>query len=300
MSQITAVCNCSDRTIRDWQRERFSMDYVCMTKIAKAANITMPQVKKVDAFAHASRAGKKGAEAVMKKYGRVPVDEDTRKEKWKEWWGREGKNRNMSIFQPKDILVPEASETLAEFMGIMMGDGTVAPYHIAIALHSVDDRAYADYVSDLIFNLFGVKPKIYKRNECRAINVVVARKQLVELLQDLGLPKGNKITQGISIPDWILQNEIYSRACVRGLVDTDGSVFNHRYNSKGKRYSYKKLAFTSASENLRNDVVGIMLDNDIKPSCYGTNVRIETKSGMQRYMGIIGSHNPKHLKRLAN
>jgi len=35
-------------------------------------------------------------------------------------------------------------------------------------------------------------------------------------------------------------------------MDTDGCVFTHRYKSKGKWYSYKKLYFTSLSKPLLN------------------------------------------------
>jgi hypothetical protein len=88
---------------------------------------------------------------------------------------------------------------------------------------------------------------------------------------------------------------------VRGLVDTDGSVFDHKYISGGKSYSYKKLQFTSLSRPLARSVYGVLKDIGLNPTFYrGKDVKIENKADMKRYFEVIGSSNPKHLKRYKN
>ena len=91
------------------------------------------------------------------------------------------------------------SNVLAEFIGIMMGDGTVSPYHIGMTLNRVDDKEYSN---------------------------------------------------------------------------------------------------TSASSKLCEGMEKILEQNDIRSYISGNNVRIDSKIGVTRYFKRIGSHNPKHLKRM--
>jgi hypothetical protein len=199
------------------------------------------------------------------------------------------------------ILVPEPSSELAEFCGIMLGDGGISKYQVAVTLHSVDDKEYSVFVSDLIEKLFGIFPGCYKRISAQAITLVVSRIKLVEFLTEIcGLKSGNKIIQSADMPDWIKENTDFKIACVRGLVDTDGSVFTHRYISKDKEYTYKKLSFTSMSEPLLHSVLDTLQEIGLH-SRIGSNhdIRIDSKADMQAYFTEIGSHNPKHLKRFA-
>lgn len=296
VDEVAKVCSCTSRTIRDWRREKFRMNYSCLLNVCKKYNLEVPIITTEDQFAHNKEAGKKGGKALIKKYGKVPVSELERKKCWQKWWEADGQKQS-KITKPKNIVIPVKSEKLAEFIGIVMGDGTIAPYHVAITLDSFADKDYIPYVNELAYSLFGVQPKIHNRSDCRAVNVVIARKNLVEYLISLGLPQGNKIKQGLSIPGWLKNNQNYALACVRGLVDTDGSIFTHKYRSNGKYYSYKKLAFTSASKQLRTDVAEILSKSDITIRHVGMDIRIDSKDSIEQYFDLVGSSNPKHLKR---
>ena len=200
----------------------------------------------------------------------------------------------------REVLSPTHSVELAEFIGIMMGDGGMTNYQVKIALHSVDDAEYASFVRTLISDLFDVTPATYPDPLYNAVDIVVSRAQLVRFLQTCGLPVGNKLRHGLDIPAWITANAQYAVACVRGLVDTDGCVFTHQYVSNGKSYAYKKLCFTSASPALIASVSRIMSAVGLSPriSRKGREVRLDRKADVQRYFAEIGSSNPKHLKRL--
>ncbi len=118
----------------------------------------------------------------------------------------------------------------------------------------------------------------------------------------LGLPLGNKIQQQIDIPGWIKQKREFYIACIRGLVDTDGSIFTHRYRVNDKIYGYKKMAFTSRPPVLIKSVCEgfklLGLKSRIAQS--GRDVRIDSVSELKKYFQIINSHNPKHIKRYNN
>lgn len=297
VTDVAQCCNCSERTIRDWQRERFNMDYSCLVKLCKRFNLSVPEVKKIHRYDHAAEAGRKGGNATIRKYGKVPADEERRSTAWKHWWNETGKHDAGRVTHSREIIAPPLSEDLAEFIGIMLGDGTVSKNHIAVTLHALDDRSYSTHVILLVKHLFGVDPKVYDRKNRKAIAITVARKRLVEYLIHMGLPSGDKNKNGAKVPDWILGNEQYAKACMRGLFDTDGTVFDHRYKSKSRLYVYKKISFSSASEQLRNDV-HLMLQSFGITSCHsGTNVRIDSRASFEQYYKTVGFHNPKHLKR---
>jgi len=297
--QLAVIVGVHDRTVRDWANEKSIMPYKTARILSIKACVQIPKDTKIINWKERlMTASKKGGEAKYKKYGSVGGNETKRKEAWRKWWNKEGKFKEQKILQKKPIKVPCKSVKLAEFVGIMMGDGGIAKYHTSITLNSRDDREYVAFVCKLIEKLFDVSPKIYVKKDSLAVDVVVHRKNLVEFCQSIGLKVGNKLEQGLDIPSWIKRNKKYSIACVRGLVDTDGSVFTHKYKVKGKEYKYKKLSFTSCSIPLLQSVSNIFKDNGIKSRlARDIDVRIDSKKDMQSYFRLFGSNNPKHLKR---
>lgn len=292
------ISNCSERTIREWRREKFSMPLTAVHALAKRVHIPVPKNIRVrDAYAHTSKAGKMGIAAVTAKYGRIPHDEKHRKEQWRLWWESTGRFEKNPIFETKPIYKPRRGVELAEFIGIMMGDGGISKYQVAITLHHIDDLEYASFVASLIEKLFKVTPSIYHSPKDSINDIVVSRKELVQYLHKLGLPIGNKVKQQFDIPEWIKRNEQFSIACLRGLVDTDGSVFTHRYRVKNTQYAYKKLSFTSASTPLLKSVHAILRKLGLNSKLRTLDVRLESVADMKRYFLIVGSHNQKHLRR---
>jgi hypothetical protein len=199
------------------------------------------------------------------------------------------------------FLTPSFSIELAEFCGILLGDGGIYKYQTKITLHADEEKEYGKYVHSLIYNLFGISAGIQNRNNLHAIDIVISRIGIGEFLtQTCGLKSGNKIVHQIDIPSWIRANSQYLQACIRGLIDTDGSIFTHKYISRGKEYSYKKLSFTSASKPLLYSVRDEFIQKGLSARI-GSNkdVRLDSKADMALYFDIFGSNNPKHLKRWA-
>src|SRR3989344_3154088 len=55
-----------------------------------------------------------------------------------------------SPFVVRKILIPSFSSDLAEFIGIVLGDGGITSRQVVITLHKDDDRDYAEYVVGLV------------------------------------------------------------------------------------------------------------------------------------------------------
>ena len=129
----------------------------------------------------------------------------------------------------KSIHVPKYSAKLAEFIGIMQGDGHLGEYQVLMATNSETDVDHARFVGRLGKKLFGVTPAIRPRKHEKTIQVVFSSKRMVRVINQFGMPIGNKIDHGLAIPNWVLCSLVYKRAFIRGLFDTDGCIFLDRH-----------------------------------------------------------------------
>lgn len=299
IAEAAELCSLSERTIRDWRREKFLMNKEAAKLLSDKVNVLFPKnfEEKSDYWYINPYPG---YIAVMEKNGKFGGDSEYRKQKWREWWDAKGKFESNPIFKREIIYKPKKSKELAEFIGIMLGDGGISNWRqqIRITLNNRDDKEYIKFVYSLTEKLFRKKPSILKRKNAKASDISVSSMNLVDYLISLGLKSGNKFKLQVDIPDWIKNNRAYSIACIRGLVDTDGCIFKHSYKIKNKLYTYRKLSFTSYSQPLRESVYGIFRSLGIKSRLYSyRDVRIDSQKDMQKYFKIIGSSNPKHLNR---
>ena len=196
----------------------------------------------------------------------------------------------------KQVRLPALSVELAEFFGIMLGDGGINNlWQINISLNSVSDLAYSSFLSQKIKDLFGVSPTLHK-NKCRqGIRLVVSSVSIVDFLVDKGLPRGNKLKNGLRIPEWILDNLQYRLACVRGLMDTDGCLYIHRHSVAGKEYKNIGLCFCSFSPEIIRQVSSIFEEFGIIPhiSNQGRSIYLYKASAVADYLKIFGTSNER-------
>lgn len=305
VSEMAKLCHLSERTVRDWKREKFLMKKDAMVILSERTGIAIPDnFEEKDDYWYANPIA--GAVAAIKKYGHVGGNPEYRVKKWHEWWDKEGRFKNYNpLFSRKPIHKPKKSKPLAEFIGIMLGDGgmTHAAQQIKITLNNRDDKEYIRFTCGLVEKLFHKKPTLSARKSAAASTISVSNMNLVEYLVALGLKTGNKVKLQVDIPDWIKGNLEFEKACVRGLMDTDGCIFHECHNVKNKKYCYPRLSFVTASVPLRDSVFGILSKLNLNPKIRNINKRylqIEEKEKIAEYFKIIGTSNPKHLKRYQN
>lgn len=298
--RLAKILGINSRTVKDWQKEKFSMSLGAIKILCQKIKQQIPRnIKIKDHYWYVSKGSSAGGLAVVKKYGHVGGDPEYRKRKWHEWWSRIGTFRKHTIIGSYiPIKKPGHSEDLAEFVGIILGDGGLTHGQLVITLNCVDDLEYSNFVVNLLFKLFGFSPSRRIRRNSKVILIRASRVDLTRFCQKVGLKLGNKIKQQVDIPDWIKNNLDFKKSCLRGLVDTDGSLIIHKYKSKGRPYVYKKIGFTSRSSPLLKSVSEILNELNIKHR-FGNNfdIRIEARNDVEKYFNLVGSHNPKHLKR---
>ncbi len=290
------------RTLNDWRREKYSASLKVIQKISRQTDKKIPRdVEIKDPFWYVGAAGKAGGVAVYKKYGRVGGNPEHRKKKWYEWWEREGKFKKDSIIKPcYPIKKPRKSKELAEFVGIMIGDGGITERQVRVWLNSETDKLYIIFLKDFIKKLFNVEPNINPRKDQLVVEVIISRTLLAEFCKSIGLKIGNKLKQNLDIPDWVKQKKAFKVSCIRGLVDTDGCFFNECHKIKKKMYCYPRLAFSSSSEQLRCSVVEILKELGFSPKIRtksGRNIQLESQEDIVKYFNLIGTSNPKHKRK---
>src|SRR3989344_1447242 len=93
----------------------------------------------------------------------------------------------------KKVVLPRYSRTLAEFFGIMMGDGGINnSWQANITLNSVADAPSSYYIQGLCSKLFAISPAVRKRKRSQALVISLASTSVVDFLVANGLPRGNK------------------------------------------------------------------------------------------------------------
>lgn len=218
-------------------------------------------------------------------------------------WGKR-KGGSNSKGNTKRINMPKKSESLAEFIGIVLGDGNVhsyrkamkSSYMIRIAGDFVKDKQYLEkYVKDLIRDLFLIEPKTYVQPDKNERFIIIHSKEAVNFMENHGILPGNKIKIGSRIPFWIRQNNNYMRACLRGLIDTDGSIF--RMSRKDPQLL--RIGFRCYSDLLIRDAWTGFYSLGFFPSQINNNqFFLSRKRDIEKYIKEIGFSNQKHLSRL--
>lgn len=196
----------------------------------------------------------------------------------------------------KEVILPKYSAKLAEFFGIMIGDGGINNlWQITISLNSIKDIKYGSYVFNLCNTLFNIFPAIRKRKSSNTLVISLASISIVDFLVSEGLSRGNKLKNGLDIPEWILNNKSYRKACVRGLVDTDGCVFIHTHRVKGKIYKNISLTFTSLSPKLIFRVTEILAEFGILAHIdnKGENIYLYRIDAVVKYLKVFGTSNER-------
>ncbi|MFH1202553.1 MAG: LAGLIDADG family homing endonuclease [Candidatus Omnitrophota bacterium] len=277
------------------------MSYESALKLEKLTGILIPKTANfLPESWNSSNAGRLGAKARLKLYGNPGTYEGRKKgglttqeliKTNPEYFKRFG------VTVKKIISYPSPSIKLAEFIGIFMGDGGVkSKYQIAISYNNIKDKNYSDYCAKLIKELFLLDSTRHINRGNNGADIIVSSVELVKFLNSQGFKIGDKIRNKIDIPNWIKKNKEFQRACLKGLMDTDGGTYFHTYKINEKQYRYLRICFTNCSKPLFKSVVLIFRNLGFTPKIKnGNRVYIYDLLEIKRYFKEIGSNNERLL-----
>ena len=200
------------------------------------------------------------------------------------------------------------SSNLAELIGAYIGDGYLynkkRTYQLGFVGHPETDKKYFEHLVNLIFLEFNKKSKI--KLSGRGIRIVVSSKNICNLFtENLGLSFGEGKCEKISIPSEILEDWFLVRNVLRGIVDTDGSVFAVK---KPRVMRYPSIEITTCSKKLANQIRKILLKRGFRVAKIwkfksknskrvGYRVPLNGKKNLKKWLDEIGFSNPYKLKR---
>jgi len=203
------------------------------------------------------------------------------------------------------VAIPDSIDgTLAEEVGMHIGDGSMGVYRgrylYSLAGHRKDDRQYYhELVLPLFKKLYKCEPKL--RFWSGSMGFQICSKELVNFKASLGLPLGPKL--GIRIPTDISHTENLAKACLRGILDTDGTMYLEKKNEK----LYPRIQLKTCSNLLVEDVTNILGKLGYNHSCYAEKPASKDRRVcyaialrgyiVERWMAEVGSDNPKHLRK---
>ena len=144
---------------------------------------------------------------------------------------------------------PERTRLLAYVVGVALGDGNLSnPNRRAARLRVTCDARYPLLARKIARSLHCLFPRnrvsfVRKRGNCLDINCYSTH---WESLLGWQVGQGTKVSQDIGVPTWIMQDATYAVPCLRGLLETDGTIYCDR--------GYAMVMFASASKTLARDV----------------------------------------------
>ncbi|NHJ21556.1 MAG: hypothetical protein EAX91_11475, partial [Candidatus Lokiarchaeota archaeon] len=178
------------------------------------------------------------------------------------------------------------SGDLSELIGILLGDGGIFydkvkhRYLFSVTLNGVDEEIYLIYVIDLIIKIFNKQPaehwerdKPSAKDDAKGVALIVYGEEIVRQLLKLGLKSGNKVKNQVGVPICIFSSEEISIRCLKGLFDTDGSI----YLNKSRKSIY--LSFSNSSINLVEGFCKLCDKIGIVSNFYGPYYRKNKKTG---------------------
>jgi hypothetical protein len=297
-SEIAYRCSICSRTLRDWRNEKLKITHEAALAISDLSGISIPEPFVIlSEHWHTKKAGAKGAKIRYEMYGNPGTAEGRIK------GGRRSQARfkqdpefakRSGVIIRKDIKLPSESELLAEFIGILLGDGGITDYQVKITYNKITDKEYSYFIHRTVSELFGISAATSTSDKDLGENVVISGRNLVEYLVSMGMLIGDKIGNRIDIPRWILKSDEYTKACIRGLVDTDGSFYSYKHKVNSKEYLNFSMCFTNHCKPLLNSFYGALTALGFRPTSSPTHVYLHKRVDIDKYFAIINTHNPKH------
>lgn len=298
--RIARICGIERHTLQSWRKEKHRITYEALLHLHELSGVPLPQIRKIipEDLAR-SQSARIAALARLKIYGPPGTPEGRRKGAQV---SRQRRLEHPELYQDtfkwrKTISEPEVSSELAELVGILLGDGEITDYQVKVTLNRAEAE-YGEYVAHLMNQLFRVRPSVQSSLWRNTTKVALSSVGVVEYLERIGLKRGHKVRQQVSVPEWVFASRDYIRACVRGLIDTDGTICLDKQDSGGRTYHYLLLSFSSHSRPLRDNVERMLTELGFTPKHpKGVNVALHRQEEIHRYFAEVGTNNPYHWAR---
>ena len=196
----------------------------------------------------------------------------------------------------------------SELIGAIIGDGYIytnkGKYVVGMTGHPITDKDYFDYLRKSIATVWNKEPQIRERQG--GLRLRFNSKQVVErLTNQFRLPSGKGKGEMVCLPEAILKDDILLSACLRGVFDTDGSVFTA---SKPGSPKYPSIEITTTSKKLAEQIKKVLETKGFRVANIwqykskfsrrpAYKVPLNGWKNLERWVETIGMSNPYKLRR---
>ncbi len=203
------------------------------------------------------------------------------------------------------------SDSELELVGAIIGDGHIhakqPKYYFGLTGNKITDREYFAKLSNLIGIVWKKEARVFESGGGLRIRVY-SRKIVERLINIFSIPYNTGKCYAVKIPDIFMNDYSKSRNILRGIVDTDGSVF---VSDKPGSPDYPSLEITTASKELAENIWEILNENGFRITKIRTStwrqskfksykVCLYGKKNLRKWIEEIGFSNPhKHLKAIS-
>ena len=192
----------------------------------------------------------------------------------------------------KEIIKPILNSSFAETIGILNGDGHIAPlnHEICVVISHMEED-YFGYLKDLFEETFNLSFKRYQQGTRLKLRTN-SKKMADHLHNEYNLPKGNKMGK-LKIPKQILNSKELLIAYLRGLYDTDGTFYLRRKKDP-------VVEISSADPRFLKEIQESLISLNFNVGRGKNRVYIYDKTHINDFFKLIKPANPKHLKKHQN
>lgn len=201
----------------------------------------------------------------------------------------------------------ELNARISELIGTIIGDGCIrykpeiSQYYLEIVGNKDEEIEYFHYLENILKEEFNLKAHIKIRE--RGLRLKVYSKLFIEfLIDELNMPSNKEKGQNIIIPKQIIENPELLRCCLRGIVDTDGSLF---LSKKSHRQDYPIIEISTTSKKLALQLKEILSNKfrigfrNYQPKGFLTIYRLSLNGEemVDKWFDEIGFSNQRNINR---
>lgn len=158
------------------------------------------------------------------------------------------------------VITPE----IAEIVGVLIGDGYIYrkkhKYQIGFVGNPITDKESFDNLKELILKEWG--KNVEAKVRAGGLRLVFNSKEICKfLIDDLGMPHGKGKCEKVFIPRIIFENWDLAKCTIRGIMDSDGSIF---VSKKPGVERYPTMEITTTSLNLANQLRVLLIQRGFR------------------------------------
>lgn len=195
-----------------------------------------------------------------------------------------------------------------ELVGALIGDGHIhkknSKYYFGLTGNKVTDKEYFFTIARLIEIVWGKKVRVFESGG--GLRIRVYSKRIVNrLINVFSLPFNAGKCYVVSIPSVLVYDFAQCKHVLRGIVDTDGSVF---VSDKKGSPNYPSIEITTVSEKLAIQIRTVLVSNGFRVANlrqYNSKLSVKPafkvclygKNNLKKWVEEIGFSNPVKLEK---